>query len=888
MCPKCLLAGSAHLVDGEENSPAVDEPPAGSPAPRIPLAGVPSVENLRGLFPDLEILELVGTGGMGAIYQARQPRLDRLVALKVMVAPPGREKDFALRFEREAQLLARLNHPHIVTLHDFGEFTAERTGDAPLFWFLMEFVDGTDLGHLIRSKELKPTEALAIVPQICEALQYAHDEGITHRDIKPANILLDRRGVVKIADFGLAKMIGGAEEALMTGLTQTGWSMGTPHYMAPEQWEQPDLVDHRADIYALGVVFYEMLTGERPAGVFEPPSRKTSPPVDRKLDGVVLRAMDKDPERRYQQAGQIGDDVTRICGASKQRPATPVAGKQRSRKPLLAVGAMALLTTGGWWMWKQNDSPPPAKVPDSGTQVSAAWVPLYRTEAELTPLFRTPTQLYLGFHSHAELVRDPSAGIHLADGWLTPTAAYAKLPLPSARNAGVRMRVRMSEPERMDGASIWLRGVDGGVVYSGHWRGITKYFNTDQTSPEKLAFRSNLITKKPAETFTLEFYAIGPHLISRFEGDEIRHRETGVDDATGLLNHLMIRNPVTDIEFIDLDDLSEDDALRWVESGKLVPPSAETATPGQLRAVGTMATGKAPDLARFAIYDDFVDVAVGIDFWVALRANGETVSSDGLADFSGIRRIARSIQGHHCFLGEDGRLRFHPRREIALPASLAEKRIVDAACGIQHGVALLEDGQAVVFGRRYEEQVDDPNTPQGTGTPPWPQPEATALQNVRGVAVTYTHAATLHHDGTVSIWGWEGPVAWHPEPEMTPVRQISSFHDSLMMLDDSGQVWCFPLPRNPHPDQPVGFNRRLKLLGKDAVRLRDHLWLRSDGTWRATEQDLPTVEILQRANPRSGASFALFASKTSAVPFGYCLWIEPESDGRNPTPRPPQ
>ncbi|HBJ83282.1 MAG TPA: hypothetical protein DDZ88_05300 [Verrucomicrobiales bacterium] len=301
-CPKCMLASAApkdqmtpahtqipgveheHETDAEAEAEAdkTITVPAPTPSQILRPGGVPSVDMLRRMFPDLEILDMLGAGGMGAVYKARQPRLNRLVALKIMVAAPGHETDFALRFEREAQVLARLNHPHIVILYDFGELGPERTGADPLFYFLMEYVDGTDLGQLIKSKELKPAQALAIVPQICEALQYAHDQGITHRDIKPANILIDKKGTVKIADFGLAKVVGGsAEEAMMTGLTQTGTAMGTPHYMAPEQWEHPELVDHRADIYALGVVFYEMLTGERPAGVFEPPSKKTKPPWTR-------------------------------------------------------------------------------------------------------------------------------------------------------------------------------------------------------------------------------------------------------------------------------------------------------------------------------------------------------------------------------------------------------------------------------------------------------------------------------------------------------------------------------------------------------------------------------------------------------------------------------
>ncbi|MBA7701521.1 Serine/threonine-protein kinase PknB [subsurface metagenome] len=195
-----------------------------------------------------------------------------------------------------------LNHPHIVTVYDFG-----RTADG-LYYFIMEFVEGTDLRHVIQTAKLSPRETLAIVPQICEALQYAHDEGIVHRDIKPENILLDKKGRVKIADFGLAKLLD--SPATVYTLTQAGQRMGTPHYMAPEQIEHPDQVDHRADIFSLGVVFYEMLTRELPLGRFAPPSQKVK--VDVKLDEVVLRTLEKEPERRYQHASEVKTDVEKI------------------------------------------------------------------------------------------------------------------------------------------------------------------------------------------------------------------------------------------------------------------------------------------------------------------------------------------------------------------------------------------------------------------------------------------------------------------------------------------------------------------------------------------------------------------------------------------------
>jgi hypothetical protein len=209
--------------------------------------------------------------------------------------------------------MAKLNHQHAVTLYEFGQT------DDGLYYFVMEFVDGTDLRHVILDGDLGPSQALAIVPQICEALHYAHKKGIVHRDIKPENILLDKDGNVKIADFGLAKLLD--RPATAYTLTRAGQRMGTPHYMAPEQIEHPDQVDHRADIYSLGVVFYEMLTGELPLGRFAPPSKKVE--VDVRLDDVVLRTLEKEPDRRYQHASEVKTDVETIC--SDRRDKTKVS-----------------------------------------------------------------------------------------------------------------------------------------------------------------------------------------------------------------------------------------------------------------------------------------------------------------------------------------------------------------------------------------------------------------------------------------------------------------------------------------------------------------------------------------------------------------------------------
>jgi tRNA A-37 threonylcarbamoyl transferase component Bud32 len=260
-------------------------------------------------FPQLEIIECLGRGGMGVVYKARQPKLDRLVALKVLAREKERDPHFAERFQREARALARLNHPNIVAVYDFGE-----TGG--LYYLLMEFVDGVNLRQLMRGGKMTPEEALGVVPPICEALQYAHKQGIIHRDIKPENILLDKQGRVKIADFGIAKLLD--TEGLAEPFTADQQAVGTPHYMAPEQVEKPKSVDHRADIYSLGVVFYEMLTGELPLGKFAPPSQKVR--IDVRLDEVVLHALEKDPARRYQQVGEVKTDLDTIANTAGPGP----------------------------------------------------------------------------------------------------------------------------------------------------------------------------------------------------------------------------------------------------------------------------------------------------------------------------------------------------------------------------------------------------------------------------------------------------------------------------------------------------------------------------------------------------------------------------------------
>jgi len=335
LCPHCVLGAAA----APETAPTA-------------TAAIPSLERLAAAFPQLEIIELIGRGGMGFVFKARQPHLDRFVALKLLPDSLAHDPNFAERFNREGRTLARLNHPNIVSVFDFGyarstgvptrssdagtedagtsETTREgiraaaedsRALEPGFFYLLMEYVDGVNLRQAMQAGRFSPREALAIVPKICEALQYAHEEGVLHRDIKPENILLDAKGRVKIADFGIAKIVG--DEKPDVSLTATGAALGTPHYMAPEQLEKPGTVDHRADIYSLGVVFYEMLTGELPIGRFALPSQKT--PVDPRVDEVVLRTLEKEREKRFQSAGEVKTNVEHLTesGAGTCRAAPP-------------------------------------------------------------------------------------------------------------------------------------------------------------------------------------------------------------------------------------------------------------------------------------------------------------------------------------------------------------------------------------------------------------------------------------------------------------------------------------------------------------------------------------------------------------------------------------
>ena len=298
----------------------------------------PTLAEVARLFPTYEVLAMHGRGGMGAVFKARQLALDRLVAIKLLPLEISVNQNFVDRFRREARAMARLNHPNIVSVHEFGQ-----TSEGHLF-IVMEFVEGANLAAIIQQVGLDPEQALSLAGQVCTALAYAHGKGIVHRDIKPANVIVNTESHVKVADFGLARLSDSSADEL--GHTVLGTVMGTPDYMAPEQ-KRGINVDHRADIYSLGVMLYEMLCRQVPHGIFAPPSQCIG--CDERLDYIVIRAMQQQPELRYQSTTEMKADVETartppplFAPASEFLPEDPhAAAPVRAKAKTLPYGVIA-------------------------------------------------------------------------------------------------------------------------------------------------------------------------------------------------------------------------------------------------------------------------------------------------------------------------------------------------------------------------------------------------------------------------------------------------------------------------------------------------------------------------------------------------------------------
>ncbi len=298
--------------------------------PFMPSWEPPLPDELQAMLPQYEITDILGRGGMGAVYKGRQAKLNRTVAIKVLpetLTAEGDEMNYAKRFEQEAQAMAQLDHPAIISVHDFGETSAGQ------LYFVMEFIDGMDIRQYLQQQggRLSQNDSIAIIAHVLDALAYAHSHGIVHRDIKPANILLNRDGRVKIADFGLAKRFDGTDESAR-GLTMTNMVLGTPDFLAPEALETDRVVDHRADLYAVGVMLYQLLTGKLPRGAFDLPS-EMFPDLDPRLDDIFVKAFSPDPDLRYPDASAVRADLDEVLSQPRSRLEMEAAAAQASTPP---------------------------------------------------------------------------------------------------------------------------------------------------------------------------------------------------------------------------------------------------------------------------------------------------------------------------------------------------------------------------------------------------------------------------------------------------------------------------------------------------------------------------------------------------------------------------
>ncbi|HBJ86035.1 MAG TPA: hypothetical protein DDZ88_19650 [Verrucomicrobiales bacterium] len=371
----------------------------------------PTLEEMQAMLPQYQFECLLGRGGMGAVYKAVQVSLDRPVAIKVLPVDliDDADSQFAERFKNEARTMARMNHPSIVDVYDFGE---TQTG---LLYIVMEFINGTDVAQMIAAQGKLPEDyALSITAHVCDALNYAHRNGVIHRDIKPANILINMEGAVKVADFGLAKQ----SDAGQSGLTKTNMAMGTPDFVAPEALIPGIPLDGRADLYAIGVMLYQMLTGEIPRGIWSLPGTKLG--TDPRFDAIITKAMQTDREVRYQSAADLRRDLdtiltlpraalvaqqqaaaeatARATQAQKQaasgpqrRSPTPPAQhapppvKKSSLGPIIGIAATVVLLAGLVYVLKPPARKPAPPVVASTSEPSDANAPAPMPESASAP-----------------------------------------------------------------------------------------------------------------------------------------------------------------------------------------------------------------------------------------------------------------------------------------------------------------------------------------------------------------------------------------------------------------------------------------------------------------------------------------------------------------------
>jgi hypothetical protein len=594
----------------------------------------PSPELLQRMLPQYEITAILGRGGMGAVYKGRQVNLDREVAIKVLpetFTKGDDELNFAARFKQEARAMAKLDHPAIISVYDFGE-----TPDGQLY-FIMEFIDGMDIHQYLQHHggKLPQEQALSIAAHVLDALEYAHSNGIVHRDIKPANILLNRDGRVKIADFGLAKKLEEAGGDSVPALTMTNVAVGTPDYVAPEALDSDQKPDHRADLYAVGVMLYQMLTGKLPRGQFKSPSALDSA-IDPRLDAIVSKALQPHPDDRYSSAATVRVDldvifsqpfakvvagadsavvaaVVPVTTSVKGKPAAK-AGKsgkggnytpvvvERSKLPVyLGIGATCAMLLGLLLIAKKEKpgAEPPAATPTASakTQPSTPAAPKApvavnekssdkakaapaKTEAPKPAATAFPPGRWVKVFSKVE---DLPASIQQQinpknwDGWIPPQ--LINLPQELKRNYSVRARFRAAATPQ-EKSYISVRREHSDSVASLMTTGAEIVGQVRSASGIKYFLDAKNSKTVPAKgDYQVEFAVVGSQFVARLHPSVFRSAKA--DCPSEGPSRIDAKSAVRDIEVMNLDGLPEVEALKLLgvdgDGRSLAPQPGPTA-----------------------------------------------------------------------------------------------------------------------------------------------------------------------------------------------------------------------------------------------------------------------------------------------------------------------
>ncbi|MEM9281017.1 MAG: protein kinase [Verrucomicrobiota bacterium] len=936
----------------------------------------PTIKELHSLLPQYEITEIIGRGGMGAVYKGRQTKLNRDVAIKLLPETFNQgddELNFAARFEQEAQAMAGLNHPAIIAVYDFGE-----TANGQLY-FVMEFVDGMDIHQYLHEcgGKVPQEHALAITAHVLDALDYAHQNGIVHRDIKPANILLDSEGKVKIADFGLAKRAETTDDG--PGLTMTNVAVGTPDFVAPEALDPDKTPDHRADLYAVGVMLYQMLTGTIPRGNFRLPS-DLIPDIDPRVDGIIERSMETDPADRYSSASQIrsaidpifSSPITKVEGGNAEA-ASPVAigasdvvaesPKKKSLTPwFIGIGAAAVLLVGGVLAFVSGGGDKEEASPLADNDASRMAAPGSSPTQESAPPEAPPAQPKVAKPEPKESMA-PSAKPDEAspeDPESTPEAPAAKVASNSPPTAPSAIgpaegqsetpetlettapdEPKMAEPDlepseetthlNFDYAAIpnlvprlnryfsarntqlggladnYLRALDGKLnaaadagnlplakAYQAEKEDVTVFQAGLQESSADL---SKAIQESPSlpqlpdssppelselrTTWSSEKIKIESRLETQLQQSlQILEQELtkarDFDSAESVLN---LRTSISNSSAPSEEAapmIAEPTSVPEPESEPLAASDSKNETNqsvmGRLRFMGTMRDGNPLDLSAAANFSDFVQIGFVHKGFVALRANGEVVSSFPLQPEppARVRKLLPSLNGTYSdsvgMIDDQGSFSLHRGLNTYLPPIPSFSSVTDGSLLSEaFGLLIDSEGNLHHWGKVYNLDKDDEAA--------WDAPPEEALTEVVSAFHDQAWAAVLTKKGDVIAWNQDGEIRL-PRDFSRDCVMIQYSGPILVALGEDGVLRRAYMRQDEIQIYPTRTAKEVEAIGNNYPHGGIHRT--PDGKWHLSEPskaDPSQVSKLSHLTGLDPEQFSYLHDENSEL--DALLWIEP-------------